>query len=91
MGEAWLSGSKKFFDLSPFGATLPPEVAHVARPAPARKIEMDKTLDIVKTEAEIAKLMAETAKLNLESRWMPFVWASGLILAVMTITKFFFE
>ena len=52
---------------------------------------MDKTLDMVKTEAEIAKLMAETAKLNLESRWMPFVWASGLILAVMTITKFLFE
>lgn len=52
---------------------------------------MDKTLDIVKTEGEIAKLMAETAKLNLESRWMPFVRASGLILGVMTITKFFFE
>jgi len=52
---------------------------------------VDKTLDMVKTEAEIAKLMAETAKLNLESRWMPFVWASGLILAVMMITKFFFE
>lgn len=67
------------------------EVAHVAQPAPERKIAVDKTLDIVKTEAEIAKLMAETAKLNLESRWMPFVWASGLILAVMTITKFFFE
>lgn len=52
---------------------------------------MLKPLDIVKTEAEIAKLMAETAKLNLEARWMPFVWASGVILAVGTITKFFFD
>jgi predicted nicotinamide N-methyase len=67
------------------------EVAHIARPAPERKTQMDKTLDIIKTEAEIAKLMAETQKLNLESRWMPFVWASGLILAVMTITKFLFN
>lgn len=41
---------------------------------------MEKTVDIVRTDAEIAKLMAETHKLNLESRWMPFVWASGLIL-----------
>jgi hypothetical protein len=52
---------------------------------------MDKTLDIVKTEAEIAKLMAETAKLSSEPRWMPLVWTGGMILAVMTITKFFFE
>ncbi|MFP4891492.1 hypothetical protein [Paraburkholderia sp. EG304] len=52
---------------------------------------MEKTLDIVKTEAEIAKLMAETQKLNLESRWMPFVWASGLIIAVMTVSKFLFS
>jgi len=52
---------------------------------------MEKSLDIVKTEAEIAKLMAETQKLNLESRWMPFVWASGLILAIMAITKFLFS
>ena len=78
-------------NLAPLVLICVSEVAHLAQPAPARKIEMDKTLDIVKTEAEIARLMAETAKLNLESRWVPFVWASGLILAVMTITKFFFE
>jgi len=52
---------------------------------------MDKALDIVKTQAEIAKLMAETVKLNSESRWMPFVWATGMILAVMAITKFFYD
>jgi hypothetical protein len=52
---------------------------------------MEKTLDTIKTEAEIAKLMAETTKLNLEARWMPFVWASGLILAIMTISKFLFN
>jgi predicted nicotinamide N-methyase len=52
---------------------------------------MDKTLDIVKIEAEIARLMAETAKLNSAPPWMSFVWASGVLFAVMTITKFFFE
>lgn len=52
---------------------------------------MEKSLDIANVEAEIAKLMAETTKLNLEARWMPFVWASGLILVVMTITRFFFD
>ena len=45
-------------------------------------------LDVVKTEAEIMKLMAETQKLNLEMRWMPFVWASGLIGVALTISKF---
>ncbi len=50
---------------------------------------MEKNLDIVKTEAEIAKLMAETQKLNLEIRWMPFVWASGLIVAALGFSKYF--
>ena len=50
---------------------------------------MEKTLDIIKTEAEIAKLMAETQKLNLEMRWMPFVWAAGLIGAALTFSKYF--
>ncbi len=51
---------------------------------------MEKTLDLAKVEAEIAKLISETSKLNQEARWMPFVRASGMIAAVMTVTKFFF-
>lgn len=50
---------------------------------------MEKTLDILKTEAEIAKLMAETTKLNLEARWMPFVWAGGIIGSAIVIAKYF--
>ncbi|WP_321868577.1 hypothetical protein [Paraburkholderia tropica] len=48
-----------------------------------------KNMDMVKTEAEIAKLMAETAKLNLESRWMPFVWASMIFGAALAAAKYF--
>ncbi|WP_196489174.1 hypothetical protein [Burkholderia territorii] len=50
---------------------------------------MDKTLDAIKTEAEIAKLMAETTKLNLEARWMPFVWASMILGAAIAVAKYF--
>lgn len=50
---------------------------------------MEKTLDTIKTEAEIAKLMAETQKMNLEMRWLPFVWASGLIGAALAFSKYF--
>jgi hypothetical protein len=49
---------------------------------------LDKTLDVIKTEAEIAKLIAETAKINLELRWMPFVWASALMGAALAVVKF---
>ena len=82
---------KEALVVSPCVLICAPEAALVAQPAPARKIGMNKTLDIVKTEAEIAKLMAETAKLSSEPRWMPFIWASGMILAVTTITKCFFQ
>ena len=64
---------------------------------------MEKTLDIQKLEADIAKLMAETMKLNDESVklraeskkfqretfWLPVLYASGLIGAVITLTKLF--
>lgn len=57
---------------------------------------MKKTLDIIKTEAEIGKLMAETVKLNAEAAkltrdrfWLPVVYASGLIAATATLTKLF--
>lgn len=82
---------EKALVVSPCMLICAPEVALVAQPAPARKIGMNKTFDIVNTEAEIAKLIAETAKLSSEPRWMPFVWASGMILAVTTITKCFFR
>ncbi|EDR7342118.1 hypothetical protein QE95_003850 [Salmonella enterica subsp. salamae] len=41
---------------------------------------------LAKVNAEIAKLIAETGKLNRESTWYPIVVASGLIGAVATIT-----
>lgn len=44
------------------------------------------TAELEKIHAEIAKLMAETTKLNRESAWYPIVVASGLIGAVATIT-----
>ncbi|AMR79257.1 hypothetical protein [Cupriavidus nantongensis] len=57
---------------------------------------MEKTLDILKTEAEIGKLMAETMKLNAEAsklnrehRWMPVVYATGLIVAAVGFAKLF--
>ncbi|MEX3555438.1 MAG: hypothetical protein VB131_02010 [Burkholderia gladioli] len=46
-------------------------------------------VDAIKVEAEIAKLMAETAKLNLEIRWMPFVWASMIFGAALAAAKYF--
>jgi hypothetical protein len=36
-------------------------------------------VEIEKIHAEIAKLIAETGKLNRESRWYPVVVASGLL------------
>ena len=39
-----------------------------------------------KIHPEIAKLMAETSKLNREAAWYPIVVASGLIGAVATVT-----
>ncbi|WP_434033612.1 hypothetical protein [Cupriavidus sp. a3] len=64
---------------------------------------MDKTLDIIKTEAEISKLVmeatklnaesgklqAETAKLNREARWLPFVHAAALFAAAAAFVKLF--
>lgn len=57
---------------------------------------MGKTLDTIKTEAEIGKLMAETsklnaetAKLNRETRWYPVIWATGLLGAALAFGKLF--
>lgn len=38
--------------------------------------------DARKTDAEIAKLIAETAKLNKETFWYPVALATGLVIAV---------
>lgn len=43
-------------------------------------------VQIEKIHAEIAKLMAETAKINKESFWYPVFISTGLIGAVATIT-----
>lgn len=44
------------------------------------------TAELEKIHAEIAKLMAETTKINRETMWYPIVVATGLIGAVATIT-----
>lgn len=65
---------------------------------------MEKNMDPLKIEAEIAKmmaensklmaeaskLMAETTRINKESHWYPLVVASGIIATVATIVKVFF-
>lgn len=51
---------------------------------------MEKSIDQLKIETEIAKLMAETAKLSKETFWYPLVVSSGIIAAVATIVKVFF-
>ncbi|OCA52652.1 hypothetical protein [Photorhabdus namnaonensis] len=42
--------------------------------------------ELEKIHAEIAKLMAETTKINREAAWYPIIVASSLIGAVATIT-----
>lgn len=39
--------------------------------------------------AEISKLIAETAKIDSENRWYPFVVGSGLTLAIVAVVKLF--
>ncbi|MGI4861928.1 MAG: hypothetical protein ACRYHA_34370 [Janthinobacterium lividum] len=58
---------------------------------------MDKTLDILKTEAEIANQMTETAKRNAaankyrrEARWFPVVGAKAFVSAVIGLPKFLY-
>ncbi len=42
-----------------------------------------------KVRAEIAKLIAETSKINSENRFYPFVVGSGVTLAAVAIAKLF--
>jgi len=46
-------------------------------------------MDRAKVEAEIAKLIAETSKLNAETRWYPMVVMAGFFAVVITLTKLF--
>ena len=42
-----------------------------------------------KARAEIAKLIAETAKINRENQWYPAIVASTATLAIVAIVKLF--
>lgn len=51
-------------------------------------------IDMEKTQheqimAEIAKLMAETAKINNETRWYEVVVITAMVVSIITITKLF--
>ena len=47
------------------------------------------TLEDNKTRAEIAKLVAETSKINSENRWYPLIIGSTATLAIVAIVKLF--
>ena len=51
--------------------------------------EQEQSLADDKMRAEIAKLIAETSKLNNENRWYPLVVGSGATLAIVAIVKLF--
>ena len=44
-----------------------------------------KQAELRKVDAEIAKLIAESAKINQESRWYPLLIATGLVTSIATI------
>lgn len=57
---------------------------------------MDKTMDVLRTEAEIGKLMAETVKLNAEAaklqreaRFYPYIAAAAFIGGMVAVAKLF--
>lgn len=51
--------------------------------------EADAVLEDNKTRAEIAKLVAETSKINSENRWYPLIIGSTTTLAIVAIVKLF--
>ena len=42
-----------------------------------------------KIQAEIAKLMAETSKINSENKWYPLIVGASATLAIVAIVKIF--
>ena len=51
------------------------------------EVEM-KQAELRRVDAEIAKLIAESAKINQEARWYPLVVATALVSAVAAATAF---
>lgn len=51
--------------------------------------DQERELHFKKIDAEIAKLIAETAKINSENRYYPLVAGSGFTLAIVAIVKLF--
>ena len=49
----------------------------------------EREANLRKIDSEIAKLVAETSKINNENRWYPIVVGSGLTLAIVAIVKLF--
>ena len=49
----------------------------------------EQTIADDKMRAEIAKLIAETAKINTENRWYLLIVGSGATLAIVAIAKLF--
>ena len=49
----------------------------------------DDAMQPQKIEAEIAKLIAETAKINAEAKWYPFVVLAGVFGAALAVVKLF--
>jgi len=47
--------------------------------------------ELEKIHVEISKLIAETAKINAEARWYPFVAIAGLFAAAFAVAKFFLQ
>jgi len=58
-------------------------------PPPPKKAETGSMSpdELEKVRAEIGKLMAETAKIDAEARWYPFVTAAGLFAAALGLLK----
>lgn len=52
-------------------------------------MSMHEELDATETNARIAKLMAETAKLNRETLFYPIIVTATVILALAAIMKLF--
>jgi len=44
--------------------------------------------NIAKLEAETMKLNAEGAKLQKETRWFPVIWATAFVAAVLALSKY---
>lgn len=49
----------------------------------------EQTLSDDKARAEIAKLIAETSKINAEARWYPFVATAAIFGAALALVKLF--